>query len=86
MNRRQLLNRLDRAWVALKESYAGLTESQLLESGVVEEWSVKDILAHITTWEEETLTHLPLILEGGRPPRYSTKYGGIDAFNAQIQS
>jgi len=23
-----------------------------------------------------------LILEGGRPPRYSVTYGGIDAFNA----
>jgi hypothetical protein len=43
---------------------------------------VRDILAHVTTWEEEALTHLPLILQGGRPPRYSTTYGGIDAFNA----
>ena len=42
----------------------------------------RDILAHVTTWEEEALTHLPLILKGGRPPRYSTSYGGIDAFNA----
>jgi hypothetical protein len=34
------------------------------------EWSVKDILAHVTTWEEEALKYLPLILTGGRPPRY----------------
>jgi hypothetical protein len=26
--------------------------------------------------------HLPAILEGRRPPRYSVAYGGIDAFNA----
>ena len=26
------------------------------------EWSVKDILAHVTTWEEEALKYLPLIL------------------------
>jgi len=43
---------------------------------------VKDILAHVTTWEQESLKYLPLIIQGGRPPRYSTKYGGIDAFNA----
>jgi hypothetical protein len=29
------------------------------------------------------LKHLPLVLTGKRPPRYSVTYGGIDAFNAQ---
>lgn len=84
MTRQQLLNQLDKAWTAFKASYAGLSESQLTEPGVTGHWSVKDILAHVTTWEEEALQHLPLILKGGRPPRYSLKYGGIDAFNAQM--
>ena len=82
MDRRQLLQRLDRAWSDFKDSYAGLSDSQLLEPGVQGRWSVRDILAHVTTWEEEALKHLPLIIRGGRPPRYSTAYGGIDAFNA----
>ena len=55
-----------------------------MKPGVTGEWSVRDILAHVTTWEEEALTHLPLILEGGTPPRYSARYGGIDAFNARM--
>jgi hypothetical protein len=38
----------------------------------------------VTWWEEEALKHLPLIIQGGRPPRYSIQYGGIDAFNAQM--
>jgi hypothetical protein len=38
----------------------------------------------VTWWEEEALTHLPHILAGGRPPRYSVTYGGIDAFNARM--
>jgi hypothetical protein len=84
MDRQQLLKQLDKAWVALKESYAGLSDSELAEPGVMGNWSVRDILGHVTTWEEEALKYLPLILEGGRPPRYSTKYGGIDAFNAQM--
>ena len=37
----------------------------------------------VTTWEEEALKYLPLILNGGRPPRY-IQFGGIDAFNAQM--
>ena len=84
MNRQQLQNRLDRAWSALKESYAGLTEAQLTAPGVMGVWSVKDSLGHITTWEEEALKALPIILRGGSPPRYSTLYGGIDAFNGQM--
>ena len=82
MDRRQFLKRLDRAWRDFQESRAGLSETQMMKSGVTGNWSVRDILAHVTTWEEEALNHLPLVLKGGRPPRYSVKYGGIDAFNA----
>ena len=84
MNRQQLLKQLDTAWTAFKESYAGLSDSQLTEPGVTGDWSVKDIIANVTWWEEEALKHLPLIIKGGRPPRYSIQYGGIDAFNAQM--
>jgi hypothetical protein len=83
MDKQQLLKRLEKAWTAIKESYAGLSNSQLTEPGVVGNWSVKDILAHVTTWEEEALKYLPLIISGGSPPRY-TRYGGIDGFNAQL--
>jgi hypothetical protein len=78
----QLLRRLDKAWVAFKDSYAGLSESDVLEPGVTKAWSVRDIIAHVTTWDEEELKHLPAILKGRRPPLYSVTYGGIDAFNA----
>ena len=84
MTKTQLLNKLEQAWAALRASYAGLTEAQLTEPGAAGDWSVKEILAHVTTWEEEALKYLPLILEGGRPPRYSVMYGGVDAFNAQM--
>ncbi|HZD73367.1 MAG TPA: maleylpyruvate isomerase N-terminal domain-containing protein [Actinomycetota bacterium] len=78
----RLLGALDAAWTALADSYAGLPKSRLVEPGVVEDWSVRDILSHVTTWEEEALRHLPLIIAGGTPPRYAEQ-GGIDAFNAR---
>jgi DinB superfamily len=84
VNKERLLKRLESAWASFQESYAGLPEAEMLEPGVTGAWSVRDIIAHVTWWEEEALTHLPLILAGGRPPRYSVKYGGIDAFNAQM--
>jgi DinB family protein len=80
--RQKLMQQLDRAWTAFNASYAGLSDAQLMQPGVTGEWSVRDIIAHVTTWDEEALKHLPLILEGGTPPRYSVQYGGIDAFNA----
>src|SRR5207244_1597482 len=73
----------DRDREAVRESYAGLSNAELVEPGVSGAWSVRDIIAHVTWWEEEALTHLPLIVAGGRPPRYSVTYGGIDAFNAK---
>src|SRR5712671_6454090 len=82
VDRQQLLRRLDKAWIAFKDSYAGLSQSDVLEPGVTKTWSVRDIIAHVTTWEEEALKHLPAVLDGRRPPRYSVTYGGIDAFNA----
>jgi len=81
--RRRLLKRLDEAWCEFKDSYAGLADSELVQPGVTGAWSVRDIIAHVTTWEEEALKHLPVVLMAKRPPRYSVTYGGIDAFNAQ---
>jgi hypothetical protein len=84
MDRSQLLKRVDKAWKAFKASYAGLSDEKLMQPDVTGDWSVKDIIAHVTCWEEEALTNLPIILAGEKPPKYSDKYGGIDSFNAQM--
>jgi len=84
VGKQQILKRLQQAWAAFQESYAGLSDAELIEPGVTGAWSVRDIIAHVTWWEEEALTHLPLILAGGKPPRYSVTHGGIDAFNAKM--
>lgn len=84
MKKEQLLNKLEQAWQQFTDSYHDLTDEQMLAPGVCGDWSVKDILAHVSWWEQESLKHLPIILQGEQPPRYSTLYGGIDAFNAQM--
>jgi len=83
MKKRQVLGQLHKAWIDFQESHEGLSDSQSLVPGVTGAWSVKDILAHVTTWEEEALKHLPSVLRGQTPPRYSVTHGGIDAFNAR---
>jgi hypothetical protein len=82
MTREQLLARIDKAWTSFIESYDGLTESQMTGPLVTDTWTVKDIISHVTWWDEEALKYLPLIARGGRPPKYSVTYGSVDAFNA----
>jgi hypothetical protein len=77
-----VLRRIEEEWTAFTASYAGLDEATLLTPGVTGNWSIRDIIAHVAWWEQEALTHVPPMLDGGRPPRYSVTYGGIDAFNA----
>jgi hypothetical protein len=81
VDRTQLLARLEKAWRDFHESFAGLSDSQMVQPGVTGDWSARDILAHVTTWEQEALKHLPTILKGGKPPRYSVTHGGINDFN-----
>src|SRR5262249_24438056 len=83
---RDLLTRLDAAWRGFTPSYAGLSDAELLASGAREPWPVKDISPRVTRREEEALKHVPVILAGGQPTRYSVTYGGIAAFNARMTS
>ena len=82
--RTRLLKTIETAWQNLLAACEGLSDADLLEPGVTGTWSVKDIIAHVTVWEDEALSHLPAVLAGRRPPRYSVTHGGINAFNAQM--
>lgn len=77
-----MLDKIDTAWTDFHASYAGLSDDELLIPGVTGDWSIRDLIAHVTWWDEEAITYQPMVLEGRTPPRYSVMYGGIDAFNA----
>jgi hypothetical protein len=50
MNKSKLIQNLEQEWQALAQSYLGLTEATASQSGGrPDEWSVKDILGHVTT-------------------------------------
>jgi hypothetical protein len=82
----RLLTTLERRWDEFVHSYIGLPKEALVEPGVVGEWSIKNLIAHVSIWEMEAIKHLPVIAAGNRPPRYSVTYGGIDAFNDQMMA
>ncbi len=80
----EMLDRIDSAWRDFEQSYAGLPDAGLLVHGVVDGWSVRDILAHVAVWDAYALTALPGILETGEHPRYDYQDEPIDTFNARM--
>ena len=81
MNKDQIIAKLESRWADFKKSFEGLNEDEMIKPGPAGGWSIKDILAHVATWEEEAFKNLPLIVEDKRLPRYNDLYGGINAFN-----
>lgn len=82
MSKESVLELIQQEWAGLVKAVEGLPDTDLLEPNVVGVWSIRDTLAHITTWEEETLKALPVIMKDQPLPRYSQS-GGIDGFNAR---
>ena len=82
MDTRGLLKRLDKEWQGLLQSLRGLSDEAMSGPGLVGEWSGKDLLGHIATWENEAMKAMAEVMQGNRPPGYG-KHGGIDVFNAR---
>ena len=80
----RMLDDLELTWTGFNAALDGLDDDQLLIPGICGEWSARDLIAHVTWWDAEALAHLPVVLEGGKPPKYSQTWGGIDAFNAAM--
>ena len=70
----------------LEQNLSRLTPQQMQEPGVIGEWSVKDVLAHLADWE----AHLPMWVEAARRGEpvaeieVGLKWGEYDAFNVRI--
>ena len=54
---------------ALEALLGGLNEEQLTRPGVESDWSVKDILAHITDWEQRMVRWIEESMRGEVPER-----------------
>jgi len=58
----EILMRIDASWESFLPSIDGLTEEQASQPGVAGYYSVKDILAHLAWWEDQTRQ----VVESGR--------------------
>ena len=55
---------LEREWAELRAAIESVPEEELVASGVVDEWSVKDIMGHIAFWAERGAATLQASNEG----------------------
>ena len=58
MTKRELLDAIRKERAAFEAALAGLTPEQMTAPGVMEAWSVKDILGHVAMWESRLVTIL----------------------------
>ena len=70
----QLLEQARQNWEKLQAEVEHLTEDQMTEAGIVGDWSVKDILAHLTEWQQMTLTWYRIGKAGETPITPSETY------------
>lgn len=81
-----LITRLTTERKRLEQNLTRLDEEQMLQPGVVGDWSVKDVLAHLAEWEQLCLNWLDASRAGVVPevPAPGFTWKTIDALNKEI--
>ncbi|MBI3241946.1 MAG: ClbS/DfsB family four-helix bundle protein [Chloroflexi bacterium] len=83
MNKTELLNALKVEREKLLQAIASLTDEELATAPVMGEWTIKDLLAHLTVWESELVTLLAFARQGKRPANVQGLSGDIETLNAK---
>ena len=78
----QLLESIEREWANLQSALDGLDEEQMLMPGVVGDWSLKDVLAHIAVWQSHLVTAMFKAARGFTPETFETD-AEVDRWNRQ---
>lgn len=86
LNKDEVLDRVRVERRRLEHNLAALTEEEMVEPGVIGEWSVKDILAHLVDWEQRFLGWYEAGLRGEVPetPAPGLSWGELDLLNQLI--
>lgn len=85
MTKAQTLEAIRREREALKATLEPLSQDQMVEAGVEGHWSVKDILCHISAWENRMVQWLAEALGGEVPemPGPGLTWDDMDRLNEQ---
>jgi hypothetical protein len=83
MKKTELIQALKDSRAAFLGAIDGLSDEAMLEPGVVGEWSVRDLLVHLTLWEAGLVTLLFYVKEGCKPPPDENAADTMDQKNAR---
>jgi hypothetical protein len=86
LNKQEILARIRTERRRLEQNLEALDETQMLQPGVVGQWSVKDILAHLADWEGRFLGWYQVGLRGEAPeiPAPGLTWAQLDTLNQRI--
>ena len=76
---RAIIEENAQARAELIEAIDALPAARRIESGLLGEWSLKDVLVHIAGWQQNAATVIGELMAGESPGRID-----IDAFNADV--
>ena len=81
-----LLSESQKEHDALEAYLDTLTSEQMTQTGIVGEWSIKDVLAHLYEWEQMVLGWLAASERGETPhvPAEGYKWNQLPALNEEI--
>jgi hypothetical protein len=85
MDKARILNEMRAHYAALEEILTPLDRTQMTTKGIIPDWSIKDILAHIASWHHRLLTWLQAAIRNEEPTISGPdSVEEIDALNAQF--
>src|SRR6266700_5007098 len=85
IDKTSILNEMRTNYAALEETLTPLDEAQLTTKGVIPDWSIKDVLAHIASWHHRLLTWLGAAIRNEEPTISGPdNVEDMDALNAQF--
>jgi hypothetical protein len=82
-DKQSVLNELNTEYDKFQETIKGM-ERDRLDQVFYDQWSVKDIVAHMLGWEREMTEALRRIARGERPTPEGVDYGNSDEWNAKF--
>lgn len=83
MPKAEVIEDLKKARARFCAAIEGLTPDQMHQPGAVGIWSVKDAMAHLTTWEAELVTALSRLEQHKQRPPRIVEIEDIDEWNAE---
>ena len=86
MNKSELLTGVRQEYRQCEALLNQIGEARMDQPGAVADWSIKDIIAHLTGWRRRTVARLQAAQRGeGEPPSYwPTQLQDVDDINAWI--